>query len=578
MERSGHDHSVTSHAPASRGSGIRNQRQCPACSPRRSLFPVLLLLIAAGPLFGVERIAVVDFLVHSDNPKYSYLGKGISEMLAVELSKSPEMELVEREKRVELMREVKFVLSGLADETQKQVRVGRMLAADYLVFGEIVDMTPQLLISVRVTAVETGRVVYREKLTESPGRYDYISGYFAASILRHFDARVAPSTEKKRTERAAKNEEAVVAFSRALEAYDREAKEEAREELQRARRIDPDYEAAKLYLQKLESVSPKFRVETDYYAPTINPAYLGMLDQDMLYLWSGASFDPPSADEVQFQKVGDYNFKEYPNTNRFGYYLPLGRRLGVGIEYVTSTITNWIDAPFGYDVDGTSLTSSDSSKNAFTEHGAALSGGLRLTESLGMGVRLHGAYSTPESGETINVAKEGLRYGGAIGFLWSISGGRSLIDLQLAYDSKEDWYLDEDATALRRGSLPLVLDGSLIFSLLDKRLITALKGIGDLYTDARGGHALRAIPMVEYWLLPYLSLRGGYEYVHLQQSGSFTLGHGFLAGATVKLGRATLNLNYSLRKKPSRQVPGYLIEDSYLLLGLTYSPGWMSRH
>src|SRR6056297_1260366 len=105
----------------------------------------ILFLSTAGPAFTEERIAMVDFVVHSDNPQYSFLGKGISEMIAVELSKSPEITLVDREKRVELMQEVKFALSGLAENREEQMQVGRMLSADYLVFGEIVDMPPQLL-------------------------------------------------------------------------------------------------------------------------------------------------------------------------------------------------------------------------------------------------------------------------------------------------------------------------------------------------------------------------------------------------------------------------------------------------
>lgn len=535
---------------------------------------VLFLSIVASPAAAEERLALVDFEVHSDKPQYSYLGKGISEMIAVELSKSPGVALIEREKRVELMKEVKFALSGLAEDTDKQVEVGRMLAADYFVFGEIVDMDPQLLISIRVTGVESGETVFREKLTEKPGRYEYISGYFASAILRHFDAEVAESTEKKTKEKADKNEEAVVAFSQALEAYDRDEKGEAKRELKRAKSIDPGYEAAKVYLQKLESISPKFRVETDYYAPTTNPAYLGMLDKDMLYFWAGSSLSPPSADENEYQEVDEYLFKEYPSTTRFGYALPVGDRLGFSVEYDFGAVSNWINAPNQYDVEG---TLDYESKSSYYDNGASIAAGYSITEAFGLGTSVHLFTTKPTSGGTVNLAEEDFRYGAALGFLYSISGGKYIFDLQVSYDNDDDWYLDEEKNELKSGTLPLIVDGSFISSFFDNRLVTALKGIGDLYTDARGGNALRAIPMAEYWVLPFLSLRGGYEYVHLQQAGSFTIGHGFLAGVSVKLDRFDLNFNYTLRKKPSRQVPGYLIEDSYLLLGLTYAPGWIAR-
>ena len=552
---------------------------------RSAAIPLLILLIlftsAAGPLFAERRIALVDFAVHSDNPRYSYLGKGIGEMIAVELSKSPEVSLVEREERVELMKEVKFALSGLAEDSEKQVQVGRMLSADYLVFGEIVDMAPQLLISIRVTEVESGEVVFREKLAERPGRYEYISGYFASSILDHFEVKVAESTEKKTEEKREKDEEAVVAFSRAIEAYDRDEKEEAKKELEKAKRIDPGYEAAKVYLRKLESISPKFRVETDYYAPTINPAYLAMMDGDMMYVWSGFAIYPPEADADGFQEVDEYLLKEYFMTQRIGYSFPLGKRWGIAIDYTADSMNNWVFPSFPFEFEGELLNTpgnKDEIKNSYGNQGVIISTGYLIHDSLGVGASMRTDYEWTDSGGTTNAAEEDLNYGAGGGLLYSISGGKYLLDLQLSYYTQEDWYFDEDDKEFKSGALPLIVDGSFVASYLDNRLVTALKGIGDVYIDARGGYALRAIPIAEYWILPYLSLRGGYEYVHLDQAGSFTIGSGFLAGFSLKLGNFTLHSNYTLRKKPSRQVPGRLISESYVMLGLTYTPGWITRN
>ncbi len=538
------------------------------------LLVCLLLFTVAGSLSAGQRIALADFLVHSDNPKYTYLGKGISEMIAVELAKSPDVTLVDRAKRVELMEEMEFALSSLAEDANKQVKIGKMLAADYLVFGEIVDMAPQLLISVRVTGIESGEVVFRDTLTEKAGSYEYISGYFATAILGHFEVKVAGSTEKKTVEKVEKDEEAVVAFSRAIDAYDRKDRQEAKQELKTARRIDPEYEAAGVYLNKLGTVSPKFRVETDYYAPTINPAYLGFLKDDMFYGWWGGSIPPPSAQENGFQQVDDFLFKEYPGTQRAGYSIPLGKRLGLGIEYIADGLNNWINSPDPYEIEGSLY---DESKVAQWDNGASLSVGYRLGDDSCAGARVQAAYTKPEAGETINVGEKGFSYGGTIGFVSSLSDGKYILDAQLTYYSQNNWYLDEEENKLKSGTLPLILDGTFVGSFFDDQVVGALKGIGEIYTDARGGHALRVIPMVEYWVFPFLSLRGGYEYVHLQQAGTFTIGHGFLAGLSFQIWKLTGNFNYTLRKKPSRQVPGYLISESRFLGGFTFTPGWVTR-
>jgi TolB-like protein len=126
-----------------------------------------LIFFLAQVVYSQNRIAFTDFTVHSTNKKYEFLGKGISEMVAVELSGSSGISLVEREERVALLDELEFTLSDIAENSEQQVRVGKMLSADYLVFGEIIDMDDLLLISIRVTEVESGEIIWRDKLSAS---------------------------------------------------------------------------------------------------------------------------------------------------------------------------------------------------------------------------------------------------------------------------------------------------------------------------------------------------------------------------------------------------------------------------
>ncbi|MQY77150.1 MAG: hypothetical protein GH155_05905, partial [Spirochaeta sp.] len=91
---------------------------------KRSLLAVLVFCILIVPLFAVaNRVSLSDFAVHSDNVKYKYMGKGISEMISVELRKSPGIDLIEREKRAHILEEMEISLSDLAD-AETQVKVG----------------------------------------------------------------------------------------------------------------------------------------------------------------------------------------------------------------------------------------------------------------------------------------------------------------------------------------------------------------------------------------------------------------------------------------------------------------------
>ena len=69
-----------------------------------------------------------DLVVNSRDSKLEYLGKGIAEMIAVELVKSRSISLIAREKRNKLLEESEFSNSDLADP-DSQVELGRMLAA-----------------------------------------------------------------------------------------------------------------------------------------------------------------------------------------------------------------------------------------------------------------------------------------------------------------------------------------------------------------------------------------------------------------------------------------------------------------
>ena len=148
--------------------------------------------------------------------------------------------------------------SGLLDDSQ-QVAIGKLMAANYIVFGEIVDVVTSLLVSVRMADVTTGEVVWEDSLMEKLETYDYIGAYFARSILTELALDVEEETVTKVETKEVKQEEAIVALSTGIDAYDKGEEEKAKEELKTIQKLDPTNEVARLYLSKLQALSPKFR-------------------------------------------------------------------------------------------------------------------------------------------------------------------------------------------------------------------------------------------------------------------------------------------------------------------------------
>ena len=72
-------------------------------------------------------------------------------------------------------------------------------------------------------------------------------------------------------------------------------------------------------------------------------------------------------------------------------------------------------------------------------------------------------------------------------------------------------------------------------------------------------------------------MRAGYEPVYLDIASQTVLGHGALAGFSLKLGGYDLDLNATYRSNPLRILPGYAYNQLVLLAGLSYRPGWFER-
>lgn len=150
-------------------------------------------------------------------------------------------------------------------------------------------------------------------------------------------------------------------------------------------------------------------------------------------------------------------------------------------------------------------------------------------------------------------------------------------DLYAMYTSQGMYYADTESMEILNGAIPLLTEASLTNELVSQVLFLGLKGIGSIYIDERGGHALRIIPVLEYITLGFLSLRAGYEYSHFNQSGQFVIGHGFLAGFGMKVWRLDLNVNLTYSQVPARLLPGYSVKTLTALVGATFTPQQLSR-
>jgi TolB-like protein len=540
---------------------------------KKVLLVSCLLFLAALPAAALVRLALLDFTVESANPEYAQIGKGLAELVAFELRKSPSVALVEREKRRKLLAAGELSTPDMQD-SKVRVRVGKMLGVNYLVLGEVVDGGEGVTLRLRLFSAAWGMLSWQGEVTESPALYEYASAFLALSLLEYLGARIPESTRQNATFRIRRHTEALLAFSAAVDCLDRGNRPGAREALARAAGVDPDAEGINAGLQRLqwppEAVSPRFRIEPELCSPVYNAAALPFLQEDRFYYvyMVYALFDLLTA--VDGYSVAEDNF-----VNVMGYLRPVGERLGLAVEILPhgGGYGRHLVTPFGFDYQGSPVNEIGGDPRF---SGGGLSLGYALREDLGLGASLRCWYTGAESEDDyyymVDMVDSGVNYAFQAGWLLRALEQRLVVEFSATYTDLAERYLDLDLGEVREGALPLLLEGSLAAPFWGRRLIASLRGVGEVFIDGRGGGVLRAVPVLEYRPLAWLYLRFGGEYARLRQAGEAASGWGVLSGASFFLGRLQLDANYSVRERPLRLLPGYTESVQTLLVQASLGP------
>ena len=549
---------------------------------------VMLMIAILGVFTSIvcaesRPLAIADFAIHSDNPNYKYIGKGISEMIAVELRKSPGIELIEREKRKQILEETEFALSDMADSNQ-QLELGKLLAAGYIVFGEIIDMDRKVLISLRMIDVQSGEIVWNEKLTEKLSKYDYISGYFAESILTYLNVGVSKTTVAKTEQISEKDEEMVVALSKAIDHYDQEDNEQAKKELVVAKRLDPKSETVEYFLTKLVVNTTKFKVLAEPYFSYQNPAFLGIMRTDSIH----TSLSFPVYAAVIPEAFDSLSTTEYINVIYFadnkeliemtanlilGYAFPVGSKLGFRVDVVPCGAT--FDRVNDKGNGGGGATGSRVSAGAVIDLGYSLDDRF----SIGVGVGLFSRSKEDEGPKSAYVYSDKFVFSGNIGILYRNHDESIIFDTRLGYNNDTYDLIDESTfTVAEEVMTPTLWENTLTLSFNERNTFLILKQINNVCFD-RTYYYGTILPAVEHFLSKKVSLRGGVEGSFSILNDSTLFGGGLLGGVTFRSIRRgfELDLNITYRMRPSRAIEELLFPDFLFLLNLTWNDLFFSR-
>jgi len=278
----------------------------------------------------------------------------------------------------------------------------------------------------------------------------------------------------------------------------------------------------------------------------------------------------------QFERVNsDIEIRELDGNSSFGYYFPVGEKIGLGIELFQSLIRN--------DMKHVSF---DSISNGIFGQGGMFSFGIRISDTISLGIssaifgltNYHPLMSPYEEG-SLEPKLDDVAFSVLGGVLYRNLSESLFFDLRAGYCSATFNVLDVDAfTYTEMVRIPMILEDTLTLSLNEKRTFLTLKNINNLGFD-QNQYNIRLLPAAEHFFSTAFSIRGGLEGALLLNAGFPQFGYGILGGLTYRFLKSGIEIDFNLthRQQPSRSVEGFMFPNTLFLFNVTFNNVFLSR-
>ena len=171
-----------------------------------------------------KNVAILYFDNYTGSSDYDPLGKGISSMMISDLSSVKEIQLLERDRMQDLLKEIDNQHTKYYDSTTA-VKVGKMVGAEYVVVGSFATVKPQMRIDTRVVRVQTGEIVKTAQVTGDQDKFFDLEKKLADRLIDGLGLALSPEEQAALEAQQKANRidavSTVASYSQALASYDR---------------------------------------------------------------------------------------------------------------------------------------------------------------------------------------------------------------------------------------------------------------------------------------------------------------------------------------------------------------------
>ena len=200
-----------------------------------------------------NTVAVASFQNLGANRSLDPLQKGLAEMMVTDLSKVPGLQVVERLRMQEMMKEIGLGMTGAVDAATAP-RLGRLLGASKVVNGSFTNLAEeQLRLDITTVAIKTA-IVDGSEVQGPLEKLFRLQKELTFGLIESMGIVLTDEQQEAIQEIPTENLLAFIAYSKGLDLEDRGQFDQAAEVFQEAIELDPQLDAALEGIERMEGV------------------------------------------------------------------------------------------------------------------------------------------------------------------------------------------------------------------------------------------------------------------------------------------------------------------------------------
>ncbi len=202
---------------------------------------------------NARRIAVLYFDNNSGEAKMKALSKGLADMMITDLSKYYMLNVIERDKLEEIMKEQDISQTGRFDQSTA-LKLGKLLGVECILAGSYFEMMGSFRMDARIIDVETGKIIRSEGVNGPAEKFFDLEKQLVGKIVAGLEISLKDGEKDYLNSTIASKFtlNAGLNYSNALNKMDKGNVEEAKQMFETILTNNPEFEPAQMALNSIE--------------------------------------------------------------------------------------------------------------------------------------------------------------------------------------------------------------------------------------------------------------------------------------------------------------------------------------